>query len=121
MVGVGFGYDSETSLFKTNADSKITSASLTDSLTNVWFSGLPDVENNGTTYANHYFELYSLVAASVDNDITFSKSLMSIAPLLDITSHLEKVTQFLLTVLTDTLVEKKKLKMLLVLFQKLQI
>ena len=80
MVGVGFGYDSETSLFKTNADSKITSASLTDSLTNVWFSGLPDVENNGTTYANHYFELYSLVAASVDNDITFSKSLMSIAP-----------------------------------------
>jgi len=80
MIGVGFGYDSETSLFKTNEDSRVTSASLADSLTNVWFTGLPNVIENGTTYANHYFELYSLLAASVNNDLTYSKTMMSIAP-----------------------------------------
>ncbi len=80
MVGLGFGYDSETSLFKTNADSKLTSASLTDSLTNVWFTGLPGVATNGNSYANHYFELYNLLAASADNDLTYSKSLLSVSP-----------------------------------------
>ena len=73
MLGVGFGYDNETSLFKTNPDSEISNASLADSMINVWFTGLPDVISNGTTYADHYFELYSLVAASVDNDLTYSK------------------------------------------------
>jgi hypothetical protein len=80
MFGLAFGYDNETSLFKTNADSKLSSASLTDSLTNVWFSELPDVATNGTSYANHYYELYSLLAASANNDLTYSKSLLSIAP-----------------------------------------
>tara|TARA_B100001093_G_C26727957_1_gene970841 strand:- start:365 stop:1249 length:885 start_codon:yes stop_codon:yes gene_type:complete len=80
MIGVGFGYDSETSLFKTNPDSEISNASLADSMINVWFTGLPDVTTNGTTYADHYFELYSLVAASVDNDLTYSKKLMTISP-----------------------------------------
>ena len=51
MLGVGFGYDTETSLFKTNPDSEISNASLADSMINVWFTGLPDVTTNGTTYA----------------------------------------------------------------------
>ena len=90
MVGVGFGYDSETSLFKTNADSKVTAASLSDSLMNVWFTSLPNVTSNGTTYANHYFELYSLVAASIDNDLTYSKTMMSIAPFVRYNYQLKK-------------------------------
>ena len=80
MIGVGFGYDNETSLFKTNPDSEISNASLSDSMMNVWFTGLPDVFSNGTSYANHYYELYNLVAASVNNDLTYSKSLMTISP-----------------------------------------
>lgn len=90
MIGLGFGFDSETSLFKTNADSKLTSASLTDSLTNVWFTSLPGVSENGNTYANHYYELYSLLAASANNDITYSKSLLSIAPFLRYNFKLRK-------------------------------
>jgi len=80
MIGLAFGFDNQSSLFKTNSDSKLTSASLTDSLTNVWFSGLPDVATNGTSYANHYYELYSLLAASANNDLTYSMSMISIAP-----------------------------------------
>ena len=80
MLGVGLGYETETSLFKTNPDSEITNASLADSMINVWFTGLPDVNMNGTTYATHYFELYSLVAASVDNDLTYSRTLVTISP-----------------------------------------
>jgi len=94
MIGVGFGYDSETSIFKTNADSKIASASLSDSLTNVWFTGLPDVITNGTTYADHYFELYSLVAASINNDITYSKTMMNIAPFVRYNFQLRKGNSF---------------------------
>jgi hypothetical protein len=94
MIGVGFGYDTETSIFKTNADSKIASASLSDSLTNVWFTGLPDVITNGTTYADHYFELYSLVAASVNNDITYSKTMMNIAPFVRYNFQLRKGNSF---------------------------
>ena len=90
MLGVGFGYETETSLFKTNPDSEITNASLADSMINVWFTGLPDVTTNGTTYANHYFELYSLVAASVDNDLTYSKTLMTISPFVRYNFQLRK-------------------------------
>ena len=66
-LGVGFGYETETSLFKTNPDSEITNASLADSMINVWFTGLPNVNMNGTTYATHYLELYSLVANSTSS------------------------------------------------------
>ena len=90
MLGVGFGYETETSLFKTNPDSEITNASLADSMINVWFTGLPDVNMNGTTYATHYFELYSLVAASVDNDLTYSKTLMTISPFVRYNFQLRK-------------------------------
>jgi len=90
MLGVGFGYDTETSLFKTNPDSEISNASLADSIINVWFTGLPDVTTNGTTYADHYFELYSLVAASVDNDLTYSKTLMTISPFVRYNFQLRK-------------------------------
>ena len=90
MLGVGFGYDNQSSLFKTNTDSEISNASLADSMINVWFLGLPDVTNNGTTYANHYFELYSLVAASVNNDLTYSKSLITIAPFVRYNFQLRK-------------------------------
>ena len=90
MLGVGFGYETETSLFKTNPDSEITNASLADSMINVWFTGLPDVDMNGTTYATHYFELYSLVAASVDNDLTYSKTLMTISPFVRYNFQLRK-------------------------------
>ena len=90
MLGVGFGYDTETSLFKTNPDSKISNASLADSMINVWFTGLPDVITNGTTYADHYFELYSLVAASVDNDLTYSKTLITISPFVRYNFQLRK-------------------------------
>ena len=90
MLGVGFGYDNESSLFKTNTDSEIVNASLADSMINVWFLGLPDVTTNGTTYANHYFELYSLVAASVSNDLTYSKSLITISPFIRYNFQLRK-------------------------------
>ena len=90
MLGVGFGYETETSLFKTNPDSEITNASLADSMINVWFTALPDVNMNGTTYATHYFELYSLVAASVDNDLTYSKTLMTISPFVRYNFQLRK-------------------------------
>ena len=112
MIGVGFGYDNESSLFKTNPDSEISNASLADSMINVWFTGLPDVFSNGTSYANHYYELYNLVAASVNNDLTYSKTLMTISPFLDTTFNLEKVTLFSLMVHTEWHLEKKKLKML---------
>ena len=98
MIGVGFGYDNESSLFKTNPDSEITNASLADSMINVWFTGLPDLATNGTTYTNHYYELYSLVSASVNNDLTYSKTLMTISPFLDTTFNLEKEILFFLTV-----------------------
>ena len=90
MIGVGFGYDNESSLFKTNPDSEITNASLADSMINVWFSSLPDLATNGTTYINHYYELYSLVSASVNNDLTYSKTLMTISPFLRYNFQLRK-------------------------------
>tara|TARA_B100000886_G_scaffold334462_1_gene290018 strand:+ start:1278 stop:2162 length:885 start_codon:yes stop_codon:yes gene_type:complete len=90
MLGVGLGYETETSLFKTNPDSEITNSSLADSMINVWFTGLPNVNMNGTTYATHYFELYSLVAASVDNDLTYSKTLMTISPFVRYNFQLRK-------------------------------
>ncbi len=90
MIGVGFGYDNESSLFKTNPDSEITNASLADSMINVWFTGLPDIATNGTTYTNYYYELYSLVSASVNNDLTYSKTLMTISPFLRYNFQLRK-------------------------------
>jgi len=90
MIGLGFGFDNETSLFKTNPDSEISNASLADSMINVWFAGLPDVTTNGTTYADHYFQLYSIVAASVDNNLTYSKTLMTISPFVRYNFQLRK-------------------------------
>ncbi|MGC6470913.1 MAG: hypothetical protein ACON4E_06555 [Flavobacteriales bacterium] len=80
MFGLGFGYESETSLFKTNEDSKLANASLADSLMNVWFTNLPNVNENGNTYEYHYNQLYYLLAASANNDLTHSRSVLSISP-----------------------------------------
>ena len=80
MIGLGFGFENESSLFKTNADSELENASLADSLTFVWFSNLPDFNENGLNYETHYNELYYLLYASADNDITVSKTMISIAP-----------------------------------------
>ena len=90
ILGIGFGYDTETSLFKTNPDAAISNASLADSMIDVWFTGLPDVTTNGTTYADHYFQLYSTVAASVDNNLTYSKTLMTISPFVRYNFQLRK-------------------------------
>lgn len=80
MLGLGLGFENESSLFKTNEDSDLANASLADSLTNVWFTNLPGVSENGNTYANHYNELYYLLYASSNNDITYSKSMISVSP-----------------------------------------
>ena len=79
MLGVGFGFDNETSLFKTNPDSEISNASLAESMINIWFLGLPDITTNGTNYADHYLELYSIVAALVDNNLAYFKTLITIS------------------------------------------
>lgn len=80
LLGLGFGFESNSSLFKTNEDDKLENASLANNLMNNWFTNLPDVNENGLNYENHYNELYYLLYASVDNDITVSKNLISIAP-----------------------------------------
>ena len=78
MIGIGFGYENESSIFKTNSDDKVSNASI-DSLTS-WFTGLPDFSNNGSSYLQHYYEIYGLVSSSVNNDLTFSKTLLTFSP-----------------------------------------
>ncbi|MEC8610332.1 MAG: hypothetical protein VXY06_01120 [Bacteroidota bacterium] len=80
MLGLGFGFENESSVFKTNADSKLENASLADSLMGLWFEDLPNVSEDGLNYENHYNELYFLLYASAENDITISKSMISVAP-----------------------------------------
>ena len=80
QAGIGFGYHSHSTSFKTSADSKITNADLSDSLMGVWFNGLPNVESAGSTYANRYYELYYLIAGSVNNTLTTDLSMINIAP-----------------------------------------
>ena len=78
MIGIGFGYENESSIFKTNSDDKVSNASI-DSLTS-WFTGLPEFSNNGSSYLQHYYEIYGLVSSSVNNDLTFSKTLLTFSP-----------------------------------------
>lgn len=81
MFGLGFGYSSHSTLFKTNEDSELAAASLlTDSLTGVWFNNTFGSDPNAVNYYNHYLELYSLIAASADNELTHSTTMMTIAP-----------------------------------------
>ena len=92
MIGIGFGYENESSIFKTNSDDKVSNASI-DSLTS-WFTGLPEFSNNGSSYLQHYYEIYGLVSSSVNNDLTFSKTLLTFHHMLDITFNSKKVIQF---------------------------
>ena len=80
QAGLGFGFTSRSSVFRTGADSQVANADLADSLMGVWFNGLPDVESMGATYSNNYYELYNLIAASVNTNLTTSLSMMNITP-----------------------------------------
>lgn len=80
QAGLGFGYTSSSTVFRTGADSKVANADLADSLMGVWFNNLPDVESMGATYANNYYELYNLIAASVNTNLTTSLTMLNITP-----------------------------------------
>jgi hypothetical protein len=80
QAGLGFGFTSRSTVFRTGADSQVANADLADSLMGVWFNGLPDVESMGATYANNYYELYSLIAASVNTNLTTSLTMLNITP-----------------------------------------
>jgi hypothetical protein len=82
QAGLAFGYVSSNTSFRTGSDSKVANADLADSLMGVWFNGLPDVESQGATYANHYYELYNLIAASVNTNLTTSTTMLNITPFL---------------------------------------
>lgn len=78
VFGVGFGYDNETSLFKTKVDPDLASANPSDSLINLFFTTLPGADANGISYMTHYSALYSLLAGQ--NDLTIKSSTFKIAP-----------------------------------------
>jgi hypothetical protein len=80
QAGLGFGYQSNSTVFKTGPDAAITNASLNDSIMGVWFSSLPDVNTAGQTYADAYYSLYYLIAGSVNNSLTTSVSMINISP-----------------------------------------
>jgi hypothetical protein len=80
QAGLGFGYSSRGTSFTTGSDSQVSNASLADSLMGVWFNNLPDVETQGATYSNNYNELYGLIAASVNTNLTTSMTMMNITP-----------------------------------------
>ena len=94
MIGIGFGYENESSIFKTNSDDKVSNASI-DSLTS-WFTGLPDFSNNGSGYLQHYYEIYGLISSSVNNDLTFSKTLLTFSPYARYNFQLKKGNSFFL-------------------------
>lgn len=80
LIGLGLGYASENSIFKTKNDPLVNNAELSDSLMNVWFSDLPNVEYMGASYSAHYYELHRLLSAASDNDLTIKSSMLKIAP-----------------------------------------
>ena len=80
QAGLGFGYTSKSTLFRTGTDSQIANADLADSLMGVWFNSLPEVESMGATYATNYYELYNLIAASVNTNLTTSLTMLNITP-----------------------------------------
>lgn len=80
LIGLGLGYASQNTIFKTKNDPLVNNAALSDSLMNVWFSGLPDVQYLGSSYSTHYYELYRLLSASSNNDLTIKSSMLKIAP-----------------------------------------
>lgn len=80
QAGLGFGYISKSTLFRTGSDSKVANADLADSLMGVWFYNLPEVETSGETYENNYYELYNLINASVNTNLTTSLTMLNITP-----------------------------------------